>query len=209
MADPVHIVIADENPVLVSSLAALLTDALALAPGDVSEVVPVAATPIADARPDLVILDPLLTETLSSLVADLRRSLPGVALVAYASRPTTELARYCLENGFRAFLPKTMTATSFLRAIRVVRDGGTFVHKSFVREMRDIDMAPGAGCVLSEREETTLRLVAMGYSNREIAARLNLSIKTVDTHRGRAMKKLAIETRPELVRVACARGWLF
>jgi DNA-binding NarL/FixJ family response regulator len=102
-----------------------------------------------------------------------------------------------------------MTATSFLRAIRVVRDGGTFVHKSFVREMRDIDMAPGAGCVLSEREETTLRLVAMGYSNREIAARLNLSIKTVDTHRGRAMKKLAIETRPELVRVACARGWLF
>ncbi len=209
MGSPGHIVVADENPVLVSSIAGLLTDRLSVDPEEIAEVAPIRTRTVIDANPNLLILDPLLTESLPRFVDAVRQATPGVSFVAYASRPTLELARYCLEMGFRAFLPKTMAPTSFVSAIRVVMDGGTFIHKSFVRQMRDIDMNDTAAPALSEREETTLRMVALGYSNREIAAHLALSAKTVDTHRARAMRKLDINAKPDLVRVACARGWLF
>jgi DNA-binding NarL/FixJ family response regulator len=204
-----HIVIADENPVLVASLAALLASELEMDADRLVQVAPIMQPRIVDAAPDVLILDPILTDGLPELVDRVTETVPDVSLVAYASRPTLELARYCVEIGFKGFIPKTMAPMSLVSAIRVILTGGTFIHKTFVRQMRAAELAETAGRALSEREETTLRMVALGYSNREIAAHLELSTKTVDTHRTRAMKKLAIEAKPELVRVACARGWLY
>jgi PAS domain S-box-containing protein len=84
-----------------------------------------------------------------------------------------------------------------------------------------IDLAPAAdvlepakngearqGQRLSEREEEVVRLIAWGYSNKEIAARLSLSVKTVETYKARSLEKLGLSTRAELVRHALLRGWL-
>lgn len=204
-----RIVVADENPLLVSSIGALLSEHLGVDGDSLVLVAPIRHGSILDAAPDVLILDPLLTDDLPGLVREIDDRLPDVSLVAYASRPSLELARYCVEIGFRGFLPKSMPPSGFVSAIRVIQAGGTFIHKTFVRQMRAEEMAPTAGRALSEREEITLQMVARGYSNREIAERLDLSVKTVDTHRTRAMRKLAISSKPELVRVACARGWLF
>ncbi len=204
-----RIVVADENPVLAGSIGTLLSEGLGIDSGAVTLVTPISDVRILDAAPDVLILDPLLIDDLPGLVRKVREQHPDTSLVSYASRPTLELARYCMEIGFRGFLPKSMAPRAFVAAIRVIQAGGTFIHKTFVRQMRAEEMSPTAGRVLSEREEITLQMVARGYSNREIAERLELSTKTVDTHRTRAMRKLEIASKPELVRVAFARGWLF
>ena len=67
--------------------------------------------------------------------------------------------------------------------------------------------ASGAG-ELTEREEQVLRLVAQGHTNKEIANKLNISVKTVETHKANLMKKLDFKSRTEIVRYAVHRGWL-
>jgi len=61
---------------------------------------------------------------------------------------------------------------------------------------------------LSDRESEVLRLIALGYSNKEIAARLSLSVKTIEVHKANAMRKLNITSRIDLVRYAIFQGWL-
>ena len=61
---------------------------------------------------------------------------------------------------------------------------------------------------LSERETDVVRLIAHGYSNKEIATKLSLSVKTIDTYKTRAMEKLGLHSRAALVRYALQRGWL-
>jgi DNA-binding NarL/FixJ family response regulator len=63
-------------------------------------------------------------------------------------------------------------------------------------------------CGLSEREAEVSRRIALGYSNKEIAAKLAVSVKTVETYKTRAMKKLKLSSRVDLVRYAVQRGWL-
>ena len=65
-----------------------------------------------------------------------------------------------------------------------------------------------AAAELSERETDVIRMIAQGYSNKEIASQLNLSVKTVETYRSRTMEKLGLESRAALVRYALERGWL-
>jgi len=62
--------------------------------------------------------------------------------------------------------------------------------------------------VLSPREEQTLRLAAWGYSNKEIASQLELSVKTIETHKTNAMQKLGLRSRIDIVRYALLQGWL-
>ena len=68
--------------------------------------------------------------------------------------------------------------------------------------------ATTAGGSISEREEQVIRLIACGFSNKEVASKLEISIKTVETHKSRAMAKLQVNSRAELTRFAVANGWL-
>ena len=61
---------------------------------------------------------------------------------------------------------------------------------------------------LSERETEVLRLIAWGYSNKEIATRLDLSVKTIESHKANAMKKLGMSSRIDIVRYAVVQGWM-
>jgi DNA-binding CsgD family transcriptional regulator len=61
---------------------------------------------------------------------------------------------------------------------------------------------------LTEREAEVLRLIALGYINKEVAARLSLSIKTVEAHKARGMEKMGIKSRVDIVRYAMLQGWL-
>ena len=90
-------------------------------------------------------------------------------------------------------------------------DGGTFLHPAHAQALL-ADPAPlateragngdNALAQLSEREQETLKLVALGYSNKEIAEQLYLSVKTVETYKARIMEKLDVTTRAALVRFA-------
>jgi DNA-binding NarL/FixJ family response regulator len=81
---------------------------------------------------------------------------------------------------------------------------GSFVNKSLHSALRgEIEGAP-----LSERESEVLRLIAQGYTNKEIAVQLSLSVKTVETYKARSMEKLGLSSRAETVRYALEQGWL-
>jgi len=71
----------------------------------------------------------------------------------------------------------------------------------------DANVAQPAHSALTEREEEVLKLIALGYPNKEIAANLKLSVKSVETYKQRALKKLGIKTRVEIVRYATKRRW--
>ncbi len=69
-------------------------------------------------------------------------------------------------------------------------------------------MKPNGEPGVSAREEEILRLVAWGYSNKEIASQLDLSVKTIETHKANASRKLGLPHRIDVVKFALLRGWL-
>ncbi len=88
--------------------------------------------------------------------------------------------------------------------------GGSYVDASIAKNLPagSPDGEPAGEGELSERETAVVRLLALGYTNKEIATQLGLSVKTVDTYKGRAMEKLGLFSRAALVRYALHRHWL-
>jgi DNA-binding NarL/FixJ family response regulator len=107
---------------------------------------------------------------------------------------------------------KRSAASELLRALHVVSDGGTYLDPAMAGQPvgRLVRNAPhvGPAPLLSERESEVVRLVARGYSNKEIASKLDVSVKTVETYRYRAVEKLGLRSRADLVRYAIEQGWL-
>ena len=100
-------------------------------------------------------------------------------------------------------------ADDLLHAIRTVARGGTFLDPSLtVKVLGVLARRPAQGGELSDREGEVLRLIARGFTNREIAARLDVSVKTVETHKARAMEKLGVDSRAGIVAYAIRAGWM-
>ncbi len=106
---------------------------------------------------------------------------------------------------------KRAAAGELVRAVRAVAAGGTYLDPEAAGGVVGDLLRPPAGArgvELSEREEEVMRQIALGYSNKEVAAHLTLSVKTVETYKTRAMEKLGAHNRVDLVRYAAKRGWL-
>jgi two-component system CheB/CheR fusion protein len=98
-----------------------------------------------------------------------------------------------------------------IEAIRTVAQGGLYLDPTMTAHVVHGFLRQPVGAAeaeLSERETEVLRLIAQGYSNKEIAARLELSVKTVETYKARSMDKLGLGSRVDIVRYAVQRGWL-
>jgi DNA-binding NarL/FixJ family response regulator len=116
-----------------------------------------------------------------------------------------------LGAGALGYLLKRSASDELVRAIRAVFAGGLYIDPAVAGQFvgaSAADLAVGNTPNLSEREEAVLRLAAQGHTNKEAAARLNLSIKTVESYKARAMEKLGLRTRSEVVRYGLARDWL-
>ena len=112
------------------------------------------------------------------------------------------------------YVLKRAAAEELIHAIRMVAAGGVYLDPalegkvvgSFVRAPAGKSVPEGGD--LSDREAEVVRLIAAGHTNKEIATRLCLSVKTVETYKTRSMEKLGMESRADLVRYALQRGWL-
>jgi DNA-binding NarL/FixJ family response regulator len=117
--------------------------------------------------------------------------------------------RQLLESGAAGYVLKRTIAAELIHAIRIVAEGGIYLDPAlagtvvggFVRK-------PSGTGELSEREAEMVRLIAAGHSNKEIAVRLHLSVKTVESYKARSLEKLGLKSRADLVRYAIGRGWL-
>jgi len=165
--------------------------------------------------PDVVVLDVSMPGITGAQAAErLKQECPQIKVLALTVHEDKGYLRQLLEAGAAGYVLKRAAAEELIRAIRTVAGGGinldpTLAGKvvgGFVRKRAEKGL-PTEGD-LSEREAEVVRLLAAGHSNKEIALRLDLSVKTVETYKARSLEKLGLHSRADLVRYALQRGWL-
>ncbi len=160
---------------------------------------------VAAAAPRVLVLDVNLPDGLAvDAVAELRALAPGTQIVLLTMERDLSLARRALADGALAYLFKDAAHLELIEAVRAAARGERYlpaaVAAGLAREPQEESQA------LSPRETEVLRLMALGHTNREIAEQLDLSIRTVETHRSHIQQKLGLSSRPELTRYALDHG---
>ena len=168
--------------------------------------------------PDVVLLD-LSMPNVNGIQAlrMLRHRLPEARILVLTMHDDDGYVRRVLEAGGAGYLVKEAADLELLSAIRAVARGETYVHSSLTGTLlkaafevpaQDQTESPDAFSALSERKKEVLRLLAHGYTYKEVAEKLRVSVKTVETYRARLMEDLNLRTRAELVRYAVQQGLL-
>jgi DNA-binding NarL/FixJ family response regulator len=165
-------------------------------------------------KPDVVVLD-ISMPGMNGLAATraLKKARPATAIVTLTRHGDDAYLQELLRAGVSGYVLKRSAPTELLQAIRGVAAGGQYVDSTltprliggFVGRRK---RARKTASTLTDREADVLRLIASGYGNKEIAARLALSVKTVEAHKAKAMRKLDLRGRIEIVKYAILQGWL-
>ena len=164
-------------------------------------------------QPDIIVMDLGLPD-MSGLEAirAIRQENSTSRIIVLSMHSRREFVLPAIEAGCDGYIPKSSTHNSLLQAIRVVLTGERYLHpkaatalmESFTHKQTESEQFES----LSEREQAVIRLSAMGYSSREIGDQLIISPKTADTYRQRAMEKLHLEHRSDLIKFAVRAGIL-
>jgi two-component system, NarL family, response regulator NreC len=209
----ISILLVDDHKVLRDGLRALLeSEPNHSVIGDVGS----GAEAITQARmlqPDVIVMDLGLPD-MSGLdaISAIRQENTRSKIIVLSMHSSSDFVRPALVAGCDGYIPKSSTHTSLLQAIQVVLAGERFLHPkaatALVETFTDKSPEPAQFEALSAREQEVLQLAAMGYTSREIGEMLFISSKTADTYRQRAMEKLALEHRSDLIKFALRAGIL-
>jgi two-component system response regulator NreC len=123
---------------------------------------------------------------------------PSLAVAILTMREDPEYARQALRAGARSYVLKEAEPAELLQAFRLAVAGGNYLHPRLGALMATGEDGAADGVVLSEREREVVRLIANGYTNPEIAEKLNVAERTVKTYRARAIEKLGFSSRAEI-----------
>jgi len=155
-------------------------------------------------NPDVVVLDLSLPELHGlEVTRRIRSSFPRVAVLVLTMHQSEELARQLREAGARAFVLKSDADQDLVKAVEALRAGDTFFSATVTGVVTDGHERP---MHVTPREREIIQLVAEGQSTKEIAAQLDISIKTVESHRTNIMRKLGLRSLSEMVRFAIRNG---
>lgn len=167
-----------------------------------------------EAKPEMVITDigmPQLNGTEATRQVITKH--PEVRVIVLSMHTDESYVLRALKSGARGYLVKESAETDLVNAIRTVHCGKAFFSPSvsallleeYVRQMRDRNIEDSYD-LLSSREREILQLIAEGKTNKDIATLLNLSVYTVETHRGNILDKLSLHTVAELILYAVRKG---
>ncbi|MCB9162123.1 MAG: response regulator transcription factor [Caldilineaceae bacterium] len=166
-------------------------------------------------QPDLILLDLSMPDGDGlSIIATLRSVAPQARILILTMHDDTSHLRQALDAGASGYVLKNAVDQELLMAIRAVRRGETYVHSAMTQKLVEALTQPATAnpadpwAELSEREFEVMKLVALGYTNAEIAQEIHLSVKTVESYRSRGLVKLGLETRAQLVQSALQHGHL-
>ncbi len=161
-------------------------------------------------NPDVVLMDITLPDMngLEAMVR-IKETVPDTGVVIFTMHEDEDYFFRAIQAGAAGYVVKGGGSENILTALRAVRDGGIFLYpsvaKSLVAEYLQEGETPAVKS-LSERERDVLRLIGDGLVNKEIAARLGISVSTAQTYRSRIMEKLGLHTVAELIRYAIRKG---
>ena len=209
----INVLLVDDHAVVRQGLRALLE-----AEGDIAVVAEAdnGRTAVAQTKrcePDVVLMDVAMpgmngVEATRQIV----RNVPSTKVLVLTSYGDDDYVAQLLEAGASGYLVKQTAAADLLKAIREVEEGNQFFSPTIAKRLRqqDRDSLSGSGRSggLTSREVEVLQLVAEGFANKQIAAELSISIKTVEKHRQQAMNKLNIHDIAGLTRYAISKGWV-
>jgi DNA-binding NarL/FixJ family response regulator len=173
---------------------------------------PVALSLAAELAPDVVVLEAALPHLDGAqVIARLREACADRKVLVLTGCEDRGAVRLLLGMGARGYVLKRSRPDQLMRAVRAVATGGIYLDPDMADGVAGAPSGTGAekpDAELSARECDVIRLIARGYSNKEIAAHLQVSVKTVETYKSRAMEKLRIRSRVDIVRFATRSGWL-
>jgi DNA-binding NarL/FixJ family response regulator len=215
-AAPIRTFLIDDHPVVISGAKALIDssdDIICVGSANNAAKGQALANEL---RPDVTVIDISLPDASGLTVAhQIIQAGHSSHVVMMTLHDEHSYVQQALQIGVKAFVQKRSASENLLLAIRSVMLGGLFLDPPTAQEMTTLaaDQNPSlAGAVdsmgLTSREQNVLRMVALGYSNKEIAARMNISIKSVETYKARATEKLRLNSRAQIVRFAITHGWI-
>jgi len=211
----INVLLVDDHNIVRQGLKALLT-----AEADISVVAEAqtgreAVNLAAQFRPDVVIMDlamPLLNGW--EATRQILKAVPSIKIIILSTYDTDEHIQQAIGSGAAAYLIKQTAAVDLAKAIREVKKGNAYFSPAIAQRLREqtclslsgASQSKASNVELTFREAEVLQLIAEGFANKQIAAELGLSVKTVEKHRQQVMNKLDIHDTAGLVRHAAAKG---
>jgi two-component system, NarL family, response regulator NreC len=204
VAKPIRIVVADDHAVVRAGLHMLLNDEEGFDVIAEADDVDAARRAVLGHRPDVLVLDLNMPGSPSlPAIPALAASAPEMAIVVLTMQDEPAFAREALSTGARGYVLKHAAGVELIEAIRTAVNGGTYLNPALGARVAAEpygDGGPPDG--LTVREAEVLKLIALGYTNAEIAEQLFLSVRTIETHRAHIQDKLRLSSRAKLVRYA-------
>ncbi len=216
MSGAIRVFIADDHPIVLAGLRSLIAEDDGLELVGEASAGHAALNAVRALKPDVAVLDISMPELNGILIARrLSEECRSVRVLMLTFHEDRAYVYQALQAGVRGYVLKRTAAETLLQAIRAVHVGGLYVDPAVAGRIFDnkatrVGRASenGTAVSLTERESEVLRFAALGFTNKEIAARLGLGIKSVETYKARGADKLGLKTRAEIVRFASAEGWL-
>ncbi len=167
-------------------------------------------------QPDIIVMDISMSGVNGiEAAAELKKIAPSIKILTLTRHNDKAYLQKLLQVGVSGYVLKQSEADELLRALRTIAGGGNYLDPAVTEIVFDIcAVKPNklrgevANEQLSDRESEVLRLIARGYSNKQIAGQLKTSVKTIETQKATAMRKLKINGRDEIVSYAIVQGWL-
>jgi len=206
---PIYILLADDHRILREGIRALIEDQEDMQVVGEAEDGQATLKMVSQLNPDVVVMD-IAMPLLNGLEAtrQIRRDFPQVKVLILTMHENEEYIRQVLTAGALGYVLKDAAARDLLGAIRTVYQGEAVLSPAITRlviedylrwgDIRPEDTTNG----LTAREREVLQLIAEGYTNKEIAEILSLSVKTIQSHRTNLMNKLDLHDRGELIKYA-------
>lgn len=202
------VVIAEDHALMRGSLRALMEGTPRVVVAADAADLALARRHVAGHRPDVLVLDLRMPDGSSiETVRDLRRECPATHIVMVSMEDTPGFAQLALAAGASGYVLKELAADDLPAAVLAAASGGEYVSAPVTERLSRSRHALTGGR-LTSRETDVLRLIALGYTGSEIAERLSLSPRTIETHRAHILRKLEMRTRAQLVDYALRCGLL-
>jgi len=170
-------------------------------------------------RPDVIIMDVSMPHVNGiDATREIKEALPAIKILALSAHEDRVYIRRMVEAGATGFVLKRAMAGELLRAVRLIAAGALYLDPETAHRLDSLLSSSSSSSSarnvrgdlpsLTPRETEVLRLIALGFSNKEIGSQLGIAVKTVETHRARSMEKLDLQSRAGIVRLAIEQGWL-
>jgi DNA-binding NarL/FixJ family response regulator len=216
VTEKIRIVLADDHPIVLDGLRNLIRAEPDFAlVGEAASGLSALKT-IREQRPDVAVLDISMPE-LNGIVLSRRLAgeMPGLRLLVLTLHEDRAYLNQALEAGVRGYVLKRSAVENLVQAIRAVMVGGLYIDPAIVGRVfenkqvnKRLAARKGVAPALTDREADVLKMAALGFTNKEIASRLDVGVKSIETYKARGLEKLGLKTRAELVRYASGQGWL-